>query len=70
MPQAAQFFPTIDEFKNDSGILLKIYQCSSCGLVQLNIDPVDYFREVITAASMSEKSRITRLEQIKKFVER
>jgi len=69
MPKAAQYYPTIDEFKNDSGILLKIYQCSSCGLVQLNIDPVDYFREVITAASFSEKTRLSRLGQMKEFVD-
>ena len=69
MPKAAQYYPTIDEFKNDSGILLKIYQCSSCGLVQLNIDPVDYFREVITAASFSEKTRLFRLGQMKEFVD-
>ena len=68
MPKAAQYFPTKSEFNDDSGILLNIFQCSSCGLVQLNIDPVDYYREVITAASLSEKARASRLLQMKEFV--
>lgn len=68
MPKAAQFFPEKDEFKNDEGIDLNIYQCSACGLIQLNIEPVDYFREVITAASFSEKTKLSRLNQMKEFV--
>jgi len=70
MPKAAQYFPTKSEFNDDSGILLNIFQCSSCGLVQLNIDPVDYYKEVITAASLSKKARITRLDQMKRLVDR
>ncbi len=68
MPKAAQYFPQEDDFKKDKGITFKIYQCSACGLVQLNIEPVDYFREVITAASFSEKTRLSRLNQMKEFV--
>ena len=70
MPNAAQYFPVMKEFKEDTGILLKIHQCSFCGLVQLNIDPVNYFREVITAASLSGKSRNSRFNQMKEFVDR
>ena len=68
IPKAAQYYPTVNEFKDDVGIILKIYQCSSCGLVQLNMDPVDYFREVITAASFSEKTRLARQGQMKEIV--
>jgi len=70
MPKAAQYYPKENEFKKDKGIVLKIYQCSSCGLVQLNSKPVDYFREVITAASLSEKSRFSRLNQMKELADR
>jgi 2-polyprenyl-3-methyl-5-hydroxy-6-metoxy-1,4-benzoquinol methylase len=70
IPKSAQYFPTKTEFKKDSGIELKVYQCSSCGLVQLNIDPVDYFREVITAASFSKKTRLSRFDQMKGLVDR
>lgn len=70
MPQAAQYFPKEDEFAQDKGIILNVYQCSSCGLVQLSIKPVEYFKEVITFASLSGKARLSRLNQMKKFVNR
>jgi len=68
MPKAAQYFPKEDEFAEDKGIILNVYQCSKCGLVQLNIEPVEYFKEVITAASFSDKTRLYRLKQMKEFV--
>src|SRR3989339_1698178 len=69
MPKAAQYYPEKNDFDKDKGIILNIYQCSACGLVQLNVNPVEYFREVITAASFSEKTRLSRLEQMKDFVD-
>jgi 2-polyprenyl-3-methyl-5-hydroxy-6-metoxy-1,4-benzoquinol methylase len=68
MPKAAQYFPKKREFKTDKGQTLNIHQCAACGLVQLNIRPVSYFKEVITAASFSPKTRSFRLEQMKAFV--
>jgi len=68
MPKAAQFYPSEDEFAEDKGIILKVYQCSSCGLVQLIREPVDYYKEVITAASISGKARLSRFQQMKEFV--
>lgn len=70
MPKAAQYFPEKKHFKSDKGISLKVYQCSGCGLVQLNAKPVDYFKQVITAASLSGKSRTSRLDQMKEFVDK
>jgi 2-polyprenyl-3-methyl-5-hydroxy-6-metoxy-1,4-benzoquinol methylase len=69
MPRAAQYYPTKDEFVEDKGINLEIFQCSACGLVQLNIGPVEYYKEVITAASFSEKTRLSRSQQMQDFVE-
>ncbi|MEC7646334.1 MAG: methyltransferase domain-containing protein [Bacteroidota bacterium] len=68
MPRAAQHFPSQNEFKDDKGIILNVFQCSDCRLVQLNIDPVDYFKEVITAASFSDEAKFIRLKQMTKFV--
>lgn len=68
MPKAAQYFPKKNEFAKDKGIILNVYQCSVCGLVQLNIKPVKYFKEVITAAAFSEKTRLYRLNQMKELV--
>ena len=70
MPKAAQYFPEKHEFRKDKGMALNVYRCSACGLVQLNIKPVSYFREVITAASFSEKTRLSRLNQMKEFVDK
>ncbi|KKU98164.1 MAG: C-methyltransferase, partial [Candidatus Wolfebacteria bacterium GW2011_GWE1_48_7] len=70
MPKAAQYYPEIDEFAEDTGITLAIKQCSHCGLVQHGMQPVDYFKEVITAASLSEKARLSRLGQMQELVER
>jgi 2-polyprenyl-3-methyl-5-hydroxy-6-metoxy-1,4-benzoquinol methylase len=70
MPKAAQFYPTENEFITDKGIDLNVYQCSECSLVQIDIEPVDYFREVITAATFSEKTLAFRLMQINEFVEK
>lgn len=70
MPKAAQYYPEKNEFENDKGIILNIYQCSACGLVQLNVDPVEYFRKVITAASFSPKNRLSRLKQMQDVVDK
>lgn len=70
MPKAAQHFPEQGEFEGDTGVALTIQQCSSCGLIQHTIKPVDYFKEVITAASLSPKSRLSRLNQMKDFADR
>jgi 2-polyprenyl-3-methyl-5-hydroxy-6-metoxy-1,4-benzoquinol methylase len=70
MPKAAQYYPEQNEFAQDSGVTLTICQCSSCGLVQHTMKPVDYFKEVITAASLSPKSRLSRLNQMKDFADR
>ena len=68
MPKAAQYYPTEDEFTDDKGIILNVFQCADCGLVQLNTSPVEYFKEVITAASFSEEAKLSRLIQMKKFI--
>lgn len=70
MPKAAQYYPAEKEFAKDIGITLSIQQCSVCGLVQHNLKPVSYFKQVITAASLAGKSRQSRLEQMKIFVNR
>jgi len=70
MPKAAQYYPKENEFTEDRGIILAIRQCSGCGLIQCSMKPVKYYKEAITVASLSEKSRLSRLNQIKEFAER
>lgn len=52
-PKAAQYYPEPAEFPSDFGVLLNIVECSGCGLTQLMNEPVEYFKQVITAASLS-----------------
>jgi 2-polyprenyl-3-methyl-5-hydroxy-6-metoxy-1,4-benzoquinol methylase len=68
MPKAAQFFPIKKEFKKDKGISLNIYQCTNCGMTQLNSKPVKYYKSVITAASFSKKTEKIRLHEIKNIL--
>jgi len=70
MPKAAQYYPDQSEFSQDKAITLKIYQCADCGLVQHDSRPVDYYKEVITVATLSERSRNSRLSQAKEIVQK
>ena len=69
MPKAAQFFPTEQGFEEDCAINLVINQCSMCGLVQHNLPPVSYYKEVITAAGLSEATINFRRAEFKKLVD-
>lgn len=64
MPKAAQYYPEPAEFAGDRGIDLPVRQCSACGLVQLDREPVDYYKEVITAATLSPGARQSRLAEV------
>jgi 2-polyprenyl-3-methyl-5-hydroxy-6-metoxy-1,4-benzoquinol methylase len=68
-PKAAQYYPEEKEFSDDLGIVLEVYQCSCCNLIQLCSTSVDYYKEVITAASFSEDSKAFRLKEFCALVE-
>jgi len=70
MPRAAQFFPDADSLKSDKGVSLEVCQCSGCGLVQLNNDPVPYYKEVIRAAAISDEMKYFRMKQFGNFVQK
>ena len=56
-PKAAQFLPSESELKNDVPVKLSAVECTYCGLVQLTNKPVFYYKDVITAASLTGVSR-------------
>ena len=70
MPKSAQHFLDYEELPSRENITLKIYQCDNCGLVQLNLEPVSYYKDVITAASISIDARKSRLKQMTDFTKR
>jgi SAM-dependent methyltransferase len=70
MPKVAQYLPEAKSLRKDKGVDLKVWQCSSCGLVQLSNSPVPYYREVIRAASISDEMKNFRTKQFKNFVKK
>ena len=69
MPKAAQNFPDAGALSTERGANLEVCQCGGCGLVQLNNEPVPYFREVIRAAAVSEVLREAKSRQFGEFIE-
>ncbi|KJH66687.1 class I SAM-dependent methyltransferase [Chromobacterium violaceum] len=63
MPAAAQGLPSAEQLPGDRGVRLALRQCGGCGLVQLDAEPVPYWRDVIRAAGISPEMRDFRLEQ-------
>lgn len=70
MPSTAQCFPDAETVKNDKGIDLNICQCSGCGLIQLNSEPVPYYKEVIRATFFSEEMKEFRRKQFSNFIKK
>lgn len=69
MPSGAQKLPDSGSLTSDKGVNLEVCQCSKCGLVQLNNEPVSYYREVIRAAAYSEEMRRYRQNQFNNFLD-
>lgn len=70
MPAVAQFLPEQQNLERDKGVDLLVCQCSGCGLVQLNNQPVSYYREVIRAAGCSQEMMAFRRKQFAHFTEK
>lgn len=70
MPKSAQHFPAENEIENEKGVDIRVYQCPYCGLMQLDGEPVPYFREVIRAVGISPAMRQFREEQYGRFLKK
>jgi len=70
MPKAAQNFPTAADLVREEGVDLDVCQCAGCGLVQLNNEPVPYYREVIRAAAVSDVIRKSKTRQLSDFLQK
>ena len=68
MPAVAQNFPDSNSITQDCGVDLEVVQCRECGLVQLNSEPVSYFRGVIRAAGYSKEMGEFRRRQFSEFL--
>ena len=70
MPKAAQNFPDAAALANERGVDLEVCQCTGCGLVQLNNEPVPYYREVIRAAAVSDVIKGFKTRQFADFIQK
>ncbi|MDP2867129.1 MAG: methyltransferase domain-containing protein, partial [Elusimicrobiota bacterium] len=68
MPSSAQNFPDAASLAGETGADLTVRQCSGCGLVQLDNDPVPYYKEVIRAAAVSPVLMDLKTRQFSDFI--
>lgn len=69
MPASAQHMPDEQGVKEDQGLILDLCQCTGCGLVQFDCDPVDYYRDVIRAGGYSKTMVDLRRYQYKHLID-
>ena len=70
VPASAQSL--VDDMSNISDtatIDLILAECSGCGLLQLTNQPVNYYKEVITSASVSQKMLNFRHDQLQDWID-
>ena len=69
MPSRVQNLPNRDELKYDTSIPLSLFQCSLCGLIQFDCEPVEYWRESTRAGERSEALIKLNKKHFKHFIE-
>lgn len=69
MPASAQDMPTQDDLDKEHGIDLQLCQCSGCGLIQFDCEPVSYYRDVIRAGGYSTTMKALRRRQYSRLIE-
>ena len=68
MPASAQDIPTQDELSTDAAISLQLCQCSYCGLVQFDTEPVWYYKDVIRAGGGTSTMTSLRKEEYRRLL--
>ncbi len=69
MPSLAQNMPSYEELSEDKPLDLELCQCEKCGLVQFNIEPVFYYKDVIRAGGGTSTMKKLRLEEYSRLIE-
>lgn len=68
MPATAQDIPTQEELYKDKGIKIQLCECKNCHLVQLDSEPVHYYKDVIRAGGYSTTMENLRNAQYQEFI--
>lgn len=69
MPASAQDIPSKEELMEEKGISLNLCKCSSCGLVQFDCQPVEYYKDVIRSGGYSTTMVNLRTRQYRHLIE-
>ena len=69
MPASAQDIPGREDLADDRGISLNLHQCSCCGLVQFDCEPVPYYKDVIRSGGFTTTMVELRKRQYRHFIE-
>ena len=64
IPYSAQGF-TSDRKSSQVKIKCNLYQCANCNHVQLDTDPVEYYKNVIRSVGISDEMKTYREKQFK-----
>ncbi len=69
MPGTSQNLPTKENLDQDHAVDLNLCQCSGCGLVQFDCEPVPYYRDSTRAGERSEALIDLRQKQYRHLIE-
>lgn len=69
MPAVSQDLPTKEEIENDKAVDFELCQCTMCGLVQFNNEPVYYYRDSTRAGEQCDFLVNLRKKQYKHLIE-
>lgn len=70
IPASAQNFLNKDELGVNDSVDLNLLMCGSCGVIQHDLEPVGYYRDVIRATAYSGEMKLFRQEQLREFVKK
>jgi len=70
MPAESQTLPTKNELKNDKPISYRLCQCSGCGLLQFDSEPVSYYLDSTRAGERCELLINMRRKQYKYLIDK
>lgn len=68
MPAVAQHMPDIDNIYMDEPVNLNLCQCNNCGLVQFDVEPVWYYKDVIRAGGGTTTMKKLRKDEYERFL--
>ena len=69
IPERVQNLPLKEDLENDTGIDLGLFQCSGCGLIQFDCEPVEYYKDSTRAGERCKSLIDLRRREYKHFIE-